>query len=259
MPDDVTLRRFESRNDYAACVELQRTVWGRDFVDVVPATILMVSQRVGGVSAGAFDRDGRLVGFVFGITGYDGGEPVHWSDMLAVRPEWRGRGLGKRLKQYQRDLLLARGVRRARWTYDPLVARNANLNVNGLGARPVEYVPDMYGDTRSALNAGLETDRFVVEWRLDEAAPPDAPGGDGAPIVGASPDDEQPLPDDPIVRIAAPSDIDALKAEDAAGARAWQQMHRRAFDWYFNRGYRVAGFRYCESPDDSWYVVSSGR
>ena len=164
---DVTIRPLDSRGDYDACVRLQREVWGADFVDVVPATILMVSQRVGGVAAGAFDADGRLLGFVFGISGLRGGEPVHWSDMLAVRPEARGAGLGKRLKHFQRGQLLERGVRRMLWTYDPLVARNANLNLNGLGAAPVEYVVDMYGDTHSTLHAGLETDRFVVEWRLD--------------------------------------------------------------------------------------------
>ena len=66
---EVAIRSFDSRADYDACVRLQRETWGEDFVDVVPATILMVSQRVGGVSAGAFDADGRLIGFVFGISG----------------------------------------------------------------------------------------------------------------------------------------------------------------------------------------------
>ena len=179
-PLDATIRPFAARADYDACVRLQREIWGERFVDVVPATILMVSQRVGGVSAGAFDADGRLLGFVFGISGIHDGEPVHWSDMLAVRPEARGAGLGKRLKFYQRDRLLERGVRRLLWTYDPLVTRNANLNLNGLGARPVEYVVNLYGDTRSALHAGLDTDRFIVEWQLDDRAPADNPPAETA-------------------------------------------------------------------------------
>ena len=88
---NAAIRPFASRAECDACVRLQRETWGEDFVDVVPATILMVSQRVGGVSAGAFDADGRLLGFVFGISGIRAGELVHWSDMLAVRPEARGR------------------------------------------------------------------------------------------------------------------------------------------------------------------------
>lgn len=269
---DATIRPFASRGDYDACVRLQREVWGADFADVVPATILMVSQRVGGVAAGAFDADGRLLGFVFGISGVRGGEPVHWSDMLAVRPEARGAGLGKRLKHFQRGQLLERGVRRMLWTYDPLVARNANLNLNGLGAAPVEYVVDMYGDTRSALHAGLETDRFVVEWRLDaprSAAGDGTPGGErgaagprgvgeAVPIVGPDPvgSDAGDPPPAAAVRVAVPADVEAVKAADPARARAWRRAQRRAFTWYLANGYRVAGFEHQPAPADSYYLVT---
>lgn len=276
MTPEAIIRSFDSRADYDACVRLQRETWGEHFVDVVPATILMVSQRVGGVSAGAFDADGRLLGFVFGISGIGDGEPVHWSDMLAVRPEARGAGLGKRLKHFQRDQLLERGIRRMLWTYDPLVARNANLNLNSLGALPVEYVVNMYGDTRSALHAGLDTDRFIVEWRLDRLAPArteteagngssgSAPGPEG-PRTAAGPapvvdpewfDRERPLPTVRCVRVAAPADIDGLKATDPASARAWQQAQRRAFTWYLANGYRVSGFEHRHGSDDSHYLVT---
>ncbi len=276
MTPEAIIRSFDSRADYDACVQLQRETWGEHFVDVVPATILMVSQRVGGVSAGAFDADGRLLGFVFGISGIRDGEPAHWSDMLAVRPEARGAGLGKRLKHFQRDQLLERGIRRMLWTYDPLVARNANLNLNSLGARPVEYVVNMYGDTRSALHAGLDTDRFIVEWRLDRPAPArtEREAGDGSPgsapglegpgtAAGTAPvvdpewfDRERPLPTDSCVRVAAPADIDSLKAADPVSARAWQQAQRCAFTWYLANGYRVSGFEHRRAPDDSHYLVT---
>ena len=173
--DQVTIRPLETRVEYEACVALQRDIWGRDFVDVVPATILMVSQQVGGVASGAFDAEGRLVGFVFGISGVRDRVTAHWSDMLAVRPEARGRGLGRRLKLHQRELLLAVGIERVYWTFDPLVARNARLNLMTLGASPVEYVSNMYGDTGSRLHRWLDTDRFIVEWRLA------GPGGRAAP------------------------------------------------------------------------------
>lgn len=267
------IRPFATRADYDACVRLQRETWGEDFVDVVSVTILMVSQRVGGVSAGAFDADGRLLGFVFGISGVRDGELVHWSDMLAVRPEARGTGLGRRLKHFQREQLLERGIRRMLWTYDPLVARNANLNLNSLGARPVEYVVNMYGDTRSSLHAGLDTDRFIVEWRLDRQAPVGAEPAAGTAPAGSAPrpaaggttavvnpdwfDRKRPLPTDPCVRVAAPADIDGLKATDAACARAWQQAQRRAFTWYLANGYRVSGFEHRRPPDDSHYLLTT--
>src|SRR5579862_3437772 len=88
----ITLRRIETWEEYQACVVLQQEVWGVGFNDVVPAAILKVSQRLGGVTAGAFDSDGLLVGFVFGITGVEHGRMVHWSDMLGARRGARPRG-----------------------------------------------------------------------------------------------------------------------------------------------------------------------
>ncbi|MGD2218255.1 MAG: GNAT family N-acetyltransferase, partial [Gemmatimonadales bacterium] len=143
--DEFTIRPLESRDDFLQCVALQHETWGEDFEECVPPSILQVSQKVGGVSAGAFDADGRLVGFVFGLSGVRHGRLAHWSDMLAVREELRGRGLGQRLKAYQLSQLLERGIEVAYWTYDPLEAGNANININRLSAFPVEYVPNMYG------------------------------------------------------------------------------------------------------------------
>lgn len=267
MPDDVTLRPLASRADYDACVRLQRETWGEDFADVVSPTILMVSQRVGGVAAGAFDTGGRLLGFVFGISGVRGGKPSHWSDMLAVRPEARRRGLGRRLKLYQRERLLASGIEVAWWSFDPLVAANANININALGALPVEYVPDMYGDTGSTLHRGLATDRLVVEWRLTDARVERLLAGRSArlpaalrtaPVVAPiRSGDIGELPVHAWVRIAAPADIDALKAADPDLARRWRQTHRRAFPWYLSRGFRVAGFQNAPPPADSHYLLTN--
>ena len=267
MPDDVTLRPLASRADYDACVRLQRETWGDDFTDVVSPTLLMVSQRVGGVAAGAFDGGGRLLGFVFGISGVRDGRPAHWSDMLAVRPAARRRGLGRRLKLFQRERLLANGIDVAFWSFDPLVTANANININVLGALPVEYVPDMYGDTGSILHRGLATDRLVVEWRLRDArverllaGRPDAlPAvAHDAPIAMAGhAADGGDLPAAPWVRIAAPADLGALKAADPDLAGLWQDAHRRAFAWYLGRGYRVAGFRHAPPPADSHYLLAN--
>jgi predicted GNAT superfamily acetyltransferase len=89
--DDIAIRPFATQADYEACVALQHETWGRDFKDAVPASILQVNQKIGGVSAGAFNGKGKLLGFVFGMTGVEDGRIVQWSDMLAVRPEARGK------------------------------------------------------------------------------------------------------------------------------------------------------------------------
>src|SRR5205085_4181858 len=117
-------RPLQTPTELHACVEMQRTTWGEQFADIVPVAVLKVAQRIGGVAVGAFDADGTLVGFVFGLTGVERGAIVHWSDMLAVTPAARNIGLGRRLKEYQRHAVRDLGASVIYWTYDPLVARN---------------------------------------------------------------------------------------------------------------------------------------
>src|SRR3970040_1620502 len=165
--DAILIRPLSSAEELAQGVAIQRLTWGDEFTEVVPATILQICQKVGGVAAGAFDRNDQMLGFVFGLTGVHHGRLVHWSHMLAVTPEARGLGLGKRLKLYQREMLLQMGVVEVRWTFDPLVAQNANLNINALGTDMERYVPEMYGNnTGSDLHSGLGTDRLVALWMI---------------------------------------------------------------------------------------------
>ena len=85
----VLIRRFSTFEDYLACERLQVDIRGKGFHGLVPSSILLVSQEIGGIAAGAFDGKGTLIGFVFGMAGYGEGKPIHWSDMLAVNPGWR--------------------------------------------------------------------------------------------------------------------------------------------------------------------------
>ncbi len=103
MGSDFTIRPFASLEEFKECVRFQEEIWGEDFSELVAVAVLKVSQRLGGIASGAYDGEGGLAGFVFGMTGVQAGQIVHWSDMLAVRPELQDTGLGTRLKAYQRD------------------------------------------------------------------------------------------------------------------------------------------------------------
>lgn len=253
------IRRTASLAEYRECVALQEETWGQGFSERVPASVLLVSQQLGGVVVAAFEATGRIVGFVFGLTGPMHGRLVHWSDMLAVHPDARGRGIGERLKRHQRDLVRAIGVETMHWTFDPLVARNAHLNLQRLGARATEYAPNMYGEgTGSPLHGAIPTDRLVVAWDLtrDDVAgatgvpatgplvnPPD---GDGRPTLPA-------LPDAETIRIAVPHDVQALPTEHRA---AWRATTRAAFLAYLERGYAIAAFRRGDAHELPYYELA---
>ena len=243
---DIVLRALAGQAEYTACVQLQRDTWGQGYADCVPASILQVSQKVGGVCGGAFAPDGRLIGFVYGLTGVRGGRLIHWSHMLAVVPEYRNHGVGRRLKEYQRDALRALGIEMMYWTFDPLVARNAHLNLNRLGTEVDEYVPDMYGHTGSELHA-FGTDRFVVSWPVAaaDAAHRGAFSRNGA--AGSAP------PDATAVRVEIPADVESMATPEAM---RWREATRPEFLRLLGGGYRVTGFE--RNGGRCYYVLTPG-
>ena len=264
----VEIRALATRDELHACVQLQRDTWGESFSDVVPASILKVSQRVGGVVAGAFDQRNTMLGFVYGLTGVERGQIVHWSDMLAVRPEARNLGLGRRLKEYQRQVVRELGGVVIYWTYDPLIARNAHLNFNRLGISVAEYVEDMYGTTDSVLHGGISTDRLVVAWpthndeietRLRDAQrTAESPDCRSAPVVTAewiaSAEGAAILPY--CVRVEIPVDAESLLVTKPDTAAAWRAAVRRGLQWGLSMGYAINGFYSDEEQQRGYYLLT---
>jgi len=263
-----TLRHFTTLEDYDACMALQDDTWGHGFSERVPGAILRVTQKIGGVAAGAFDDTGRLVGFVFGMTGIRDGALVHWSDMLAVRAEARGSGVAAALKHFQRHAVQPLGVPLMIWTADPLVARNAHFNINHLGAMPAGYVENMYGaNTGSVLHGAMPTDRAVYHWALDHVdtftkrsgVPDDGDAGlpsaiafepDGTPVAVSTSDAPQ-------VRIPLPVDLIEVQASDPERALAWRIAVRAAFMTRLDGRYIVTRFVRNQAHALPYYVVSA--
>jgi predicted GNAT superfamily acetyltransferase len=242
----ITIRACEGFEELGACVRLQVETWGYDEGDVIPRRAFLVAQKIGGQVIGAFDSElggrGReggaesLVGFAFSLPGVKTGqgEPQAYlhSHMLAVKEEYRNKGLGVKLKREQRREALSRGIRLMEWTFDPLEIKNAFLNIRRLGAVVREYRVNFYGLSSSRLQGGLPTDRLLAEWRLDSSRVND--------IVEGRPATEHPIKD----RILVPASIYEWKTSEAGRGRALavQMENRRKFLEAFSKGLAVVGF-----------------
>ena len=263
----IAIRPLATDEELRACVALQKRTWGADYDEFVPPSILTVTQKIGGVAAGAFDDDGTMLGFVFGLPGVRAGRIIHWSDMLAVREDARDRGVGQRLKEFQRKAARASGATTMYWTYDPLVARNAHLNFNRLGVRVDEYVENMYGDSSSELHRGLGTDRFVVAWPLDRDSDVESARAhedeslDRGTAVVLNPDGRVPSAADlagagAVLRVEIPLDIMRLRDEAPGKAVQWRASTRAAIQWALGSGYSVARFVSDPARDRGWYIMA---
>jgi len=252
----ITLRRVEGIDEYRQCERLQEVVWGPDDVARVPLLDLLTAQENGGSVLGAFAEDRVLVGFVYSFPGLTAeGHLKQCSVILCVHPEHRGRGLGRELKLAQRTAALIQGIDLVTWTFDPLLAVNAMLNIRRLGGVARDYRVKLY-DSGSGLKARLETDRLVVEWWLRRRPWPQAHGTrsevSGDVLVNeVTRDPGTGLlrnanlifdAGDPTIRIAIPPDIAAVKRSDMALARRWRVEVRTLFETYFDRGYVVVDF-----------------
>jgi predicted GNAT superfamily acetyltransferase len=252
MEPAVTVREAHGREDYDACVSLQREVWGLLDLDITSALQLIATVHAGGLLLVAEAAGGPIVGFSYAFAGWSEGKAHMHSDMLAVLPAWRGRGAGVRLKWAQREAVLARGLRLVTWTFDPMRAKNARLNLRHLGAIAREFLPDLYGRTSSALHHGLATDRLLVRWELTSprvrslaaGQPPRATTARAAALNEVRLQGGLPVSSDPRLdrdaqrlRLEIPAEWDAVCRADPALAREWQLVARRAFESAFARGY----------------------
>jgi predicted GNAT superfamily acetyltransferase len=256
MSDDVRIRIARDRADYDACVALQRTVWGLGDVEVTSAIQMIATTFAGGSVHVAETQAGGTVGFAYAFPAIAGGPHLH-SDMLAVLFDYQKRGVGVRLKWAQREDAMSRGLNLITWTFDPLQAVNAHLNLRRLGATATEFHENFYGLTSAELHHGFPTDRLLVRWRLDAprvveraTEPPGAP--------------EVPVPDLPRINdvrwqagwavsseprmdldaaelvLEIPPEWDVICRAAPRVAQDWQDKVRRALRAYFDRGY-VAG------------------
>jgi predicted GNAT superfamily acetyltransferase len=274
MTMDVQIHPLVTMDALRGCEALQSRVWGYPDREVVPAAQMRAALHAGALVAGAFI--GReMVGFLYGFPAFaheEGIRPIGLhSHMAAVLPEARGLGVGRRMKWFQRRWCLERGIDWVSWTFDPLQAGNARLNLEHLGALVHEYQVDFYGILGGELSGELPTDRFLAMWPLTSRrvagrsgddpyaahfrVEGDAPSGRRALVPGPAAtwalarEAGADLPgavatglDGDVVWVAAPRDIGALRRSAHDAALAWSEAFRAASLDLVARGYEARAF-----------------
>lgn len=265
--NNFNIRLLETPQEMLLVEELQREVWSGSETDVVPMHMLVTIVHNGGLVLGAFKEE-KLIGFVLGFPGLekvpDGPRPKHCSHMMGIHPDYRDSGTGFALKRAQWQMVRHQALDHITWTYDPLLSRNAYLNIAKLGAVCTTYRRSEYGDMRDGLNAGLPSDRFQVDWwintrrvkkRLSASSRPTLKLGhitrsgmhpfyalhyaaDGLP----RPPEHVPPFDERLLLAEIPGDFPTLKEKDFALARDWRFFTRELFETAFAADFIITDF-----------------
>lgn len=234
---DVSLRPLTTVEDADLLNGVIEQTWGGQHLDREVVRALAIS---GNTPWGAFDRD-RLVGFVLGWAGVDDdGLHVH-SHMLASIPDRRHAGVGEALKLAQRAQALEQGIGLVRWTFDPLVARNAWLNLGKLGVVIDRFARSFYGDMQDAINQGERSDRVTVVWHLDREPGPHVVRAAPVDLVLRSSDTPpQPAVADPTptsgAAIEVPAEYHDLRVADPVLGAAWRDAVANALERCLDAG-----------------------
>jgi predicted GNAT superfamily acetyltransferase len=225
------LRSCHSVGEFRQVVALEKEVWGFSDLEMVPARLFVVGERVGGHILAAWDGS-SVVAFVFGLPAMRGGRPYVHSHMAAVQEGYRNTGLGREMKLFQREVALAEGYERIEWTFDPLEIKNAYFNLEKLGAVARQYVVNLYGIVSSPLQGGLPTDRLVAEWWLR------------SPRVEQTLRDGSPPHPEIAGRVEVPAEIYLWKSEAETRAQAAEILRRTRDELQrsFREGLTVVGF-----------------
>jgi predicted GNAT superfamily acetyltransferase len=259
-------------DDLRELADLFAEVWGRPGEPAINADVLKALAHSGNYVCGAY-ADARLVG---GLVGWFGGVPPHelhmHSHILGVVADRAAHGVGFELKQHQRRWCLEREVKVMEWTTDPLVRRNAYFNLTKLGAEAHRYLVNVYGEMTDGINAGEESDRLLISWRLDSSSAEAAAAGrgpeprleelsqkgaeevlvvgrEGEPVASTN----SSLSSARVLLCQVPEDIVSLRRSDPSLARAWRLALRKTLTEAIESGYELSG-----ATRSGWYVLEIG-
>jgi predicted GNAT superfamily acetyltransferase len=247
----VNIREVSTIAEYDACIKLQREVFGLPDLEISPRRHLIVSNRAGGWTLGAF-VEGRLIGFVHHLAAVKENHIFGYSHMMAVDAEFQNQGVGAQLKWAQRARALREGRDYIKWTFEPMRARNAHFNLNRLGVVVREYAVNFYGTDYSTDPAekgtvsGMDSDRLFASWDLN------------APRVAAFARREEFALGNPDRTVEIPADFSALLRSDPDAAKREVVRVRDEFVQTLSEGFVCCAFvRNSERPRYLFYREES--
>ena len=240
--DEITVRECTTIEEFDGCVYLQREAFGLPDLELSPRRHLIVSHAAGGWTLGAFVAE-RMVGFVHHLVAVRANNEIFgYSHVMAVAKDYQNKGVGARLKWAQRERALGEGRKLIKWTWDPMMARNAHFNLNRLGAIVDSYSDNFYGmDYNLDQAIGLPSDRLSATWRLDSARVRALASGSSVT-----------LDSEPAAMVTIPSEWTALVQQDPQRARDEQARVRAEFNKAFEQKLICAGFE--RGTEESRYL-----
>ncbi|MEM7033558.1 MAG: hypothetical protein AAF629_28675 [Chloroflexota bacterium] len=268
----LTIKRVATIEECRQIEILQHQIWGGDVIDVVPDHILITFVKNQGMALLALEND-HPVGFCYSFLGQTSeGMLKHCSHQAGVLPNIQASGVGYALKVAQREAVLERGLNIISWTFDPMMGLNANLNIGKLGAISHTYYENLYGDMRTEINVGLDSDRLEVQWRLN--SPNVLNKLNNAEVLNENenistinmatrnrdgnhvpPNKWQPFTENKHY-ILLPDNIQTIKETDLPLTQAWQVQIRTLFQAAFAQGYIIADFIWHRDQGLGYYLLT---
>lgn len=235
-------------DDMKAVQKIENAIWNTD----TPIHQTFTAANNGGMVLGAY-KDGELVGFQYSFAGYNDGNAYLCSHMLAILPQYQKSGVGKLLKEAQRELAIQKGYSLIRWTYDPLESVNAYLNLHKLRGIGAMYHVNYYGEMNDALNRGLPSDRVLVQWWIQsdhvQQQQPRLQVQLTDTILETKLDAQQ-FPyitaehtidvDQPYILMPIPDNFQAMRKENPELAYEWRMVTRKIFQTLLEHGFVAA-------------------
>ncbi|WP_257348237.1 GNAT family N-acetyltransferase [Pseudalkalibacillus decolorationis] len=256
-------------------ITLQKLTWGDEAVTPIPQ--LIASSHNGGVVIAARENEtNRIVGFCYGFPGVDdiSRKPFLCSHMMAIHPDYRNQGLGRKLKFKQRQWAMDFGYEKITWTFDPLEVRNGYLNLCKLGGYVRTYIPSYYGLMEDKLNKGIPSDRFLLEWDLNSTTVENTSRGKPKSrndwksylqLLEWSIEEEYPVPGKEYdlenqqgYLLAVPREIQKIKQAKLNLVNEWRMKTRKVVQNAFSNGYRIVGVVRSEDPVN-YYVFEKEK